>query len=335
MTGKSSEELPDEDQPPFPDAMLEQENAVGDDIGEDDLAAAVPPSPGAFAREEQRRAQGGLPAAMPSSPSAIAVAVAADEVPEVQVFRGRAVHPDSFKWGGFYLTWSAPERRPPLGQWSVVCPYHLKSQRTDCTKSMAVTPRQGKDRVRDLLKLWCLQADQHERKWQHSAVHFKDSDVPPEAMLESRLLEMVPPPQRTEIVDDETWAAAHAAEEAEERAEDVIQPRAKGRAKTKAKAKGKAKPASARRDAGACERVASGTDPADRPVAASALDVAVAHDGEPSRSSPNGSKSTSSGAEEGAQGSDAGDGSDARSDVASSGSDSDGSDASSTSSSSS
>eukprot|EP00971_Amphidinium_carterae_P154732 3067768-Amphidinium_carterae.1 len=33
--------------------------------------------------------------------------------------RKRVVHEDSFRWGGFYFTYSPPEVRPPHGAWSV------------------------------------------------------------------------------------------------------------------------------------------------------------------------------------------------------------------------
>eukprot|EP00971_Amphidinium_carterae_P121816 2412427-Amphidinium_carterae.2 len=149
--------------------------------------------------------------------------------------RVRVVHEDSFRWGGFYFTYSSPEVRPPHGAWSVVCPYHAKNAKTDCSKSCVITSEvDSKAKVRDLLKLWCLQATTVNRKDEHSVVAFKHCDVPAADVLEARLAELPQPPARADVVTDEMHDREAAAP--------APVPKGRAKAKTKAKSKARAKP---------------------------------------------------------------------------------------------
>ena len=201
----------------------------------------------------------------------------------------RMLHADSFRWGPFYFTYVPPEKRPPNGQWAVTCPFHAKSVRTDCTKSMAISGPTllDKEKVRDSLKLWCLQADACTRKSEHSAVRFKGCDIPAEAILQARLGELPAPPDRTLIIDDETRDRLEA-EEARNR----------GRAgRPKAKAKGKAKAGRAPKAKALAARLANAPPPeqeADDAPAAAAASTTSSHNSSSSTSSSSNESDSSS-----------------------------------------
>ena len=158
----------------------------------------------------------------------------------------RGHHEDSFRWGDFTFTWMPPHKRGPHGAWAVACPYHKLNDRTSCTKAMSVrADPESKQTTCQLLKMWCLQAAQHDRKRLHSLVDFKSWDIPSNAVLEARLAAMPPPPPRRLLVGDDVLdanASGGAQDVAQAEAAPKRRPRG-GRPKAKAKQKAKAKAA--------------------------------------------------------------------------------------------
>ena len=131
-------------------------------------------------------------------------------------------------WGVFRFTWSSPEKRGPHGSWQATCPYHRASHVTGCKKSIALSSATPEDKTRccNLLKLWCLQAPQHERRSSHDTSQPRQLELLDECVLDARLASLPPVPASVRT-DAEFDAAAIAA------------PRAKGKAKARVKAKAK------------------------------------------------------------------------------------------------
>ena len=150
---------------------------------------------------------------------------------------GRQRHSDSFMWGGFRITWSTPAKRGPHGAWQASCPYHKFSAKTGCKKSIGL--KEGtdaeKDKCRDLLKLWCLQAPQRNRQRSHNAAQPRQLEILDSAVLEARLELLPPVPDSRTVEDDATL-------DAREAAAPKAKAKAKGKAKAKAKSKAKAAP---------------------------------------------------------------------------------------------
>ena len=92
---------------------------------------------------------------------------AGGEAPHGAVARGRA--PDHERFGPFYISLSM--KRPGLGAWQALCPFHALNARTKCSKSMQVTPDLSSDVVKNHLRAWCLQAVHYTRKRDHGAVN--------------------------------------------------------------------------------------------------------------------------------------------------------------------
>ena len=145
--------------------------------------------------------------------------------------QGRQVHGDTFMWGVFRLTWSSPEKRGPHGSWQATCPYHRASHVTGCKKSIALSSATPEEKTRccNLLKLWCLQAPQHERRSSHGTSQPRQLELLDECVLDARLASLPPVPASVRT-DEELDAAAIAA------------PRAKGKAKARVKAKESSRP---------------------------------------------------------------------------------------------
>ena len=188
-----------------------------------------------------------------------------DEEPQSQARAPvvRQIQERSHRWGGFgmfHLNWEGPEVRPPHGAWQAVCPYHKLSSRTMCTKSYGAHGPTESDIALALsvVKHWCLLATKFDRKRAHGAirVHSNFPMLSPE-VLESRVMNMPPPPDPENLLDDYTLDFAQGREdsEAEDDNSDSNETetdhdprhagtgRPKGKAKPKAAAKAKEKAA--------------------------------------------------------------------------------------------
>ena len=162
----------------------------------------------------------------------------------------RSVHPDTFAWGPFRLTFMDANKRPPHGCWQATCAFHRKSSATGCKRAVTLgSGDDSKDLCKRMLRQWCLQAPLHETKKSHASVPLSAEEVLPMAVLDSKL-KSLPMPPATIRTDEEIEAAQQQAL----RAGIAAHPKAKGKAKakaattkpkskTKAKAKGVAKSA--------------------------------------------------------------------------------------------
>ena len=108
-----------------------------------------------------------------------------------QIHRER--HPDSERFGPFYLTFTV--KRPPSGAWQAMCPYHALNHSTGCTKSMKISEGQPKELVKRMLKAWCLQAPLFNRRRLHGEVQPKSLALLPDAVMQERVLDLPAPPQ--------------------------------------------------------------------------------------------------------------------------------------------
>ena len=191
----------------------------------------------------------GLPASSSSARANLEIAdsvAAADGDAEQHVpavVRHRRVHEDSFVWHQvFRFTWSSAEKRPPFGSWQATCPYHKVSHVTGCKKAVGLLDGTDEEKQRccKLLKLWCLQAPQHDRRRSHAAVQPRDMELLDDAVLEARVSNIMPPPETVET-DEALDARAKAAAKARLKAKAKPKPKAKTSSKAKAKPGAKAK----------------------------------------------------------------------------------------------
>ena len=106
----------------------------------------------------------------------------------VEPMLGRNVHPDSFVWGPFRLTFSDESKRPPHGAWQATCPYHRLNDVTGCKRSMVLGVHEdSKDLCKRALMTWCLEAPLRKTKKAHAAAPCKVEDALAEAVLNRRL----------------------------------------------------------------------------------------------------------------------------------------------------
>ena len=157
---------------------------------------------------------------------------------------GRNVHPDSFVWGPFRLTFSDEAKRPPHGAWQATCPYHRLNAFTGCKRSMVLgAHKDSKDLCKRVLMTWCLEAPLHKTKKAHAAAPCKVEDALAEAVLKCRLKELPSPPRKAQT-DAEIEAAESEANEAQPPAAKRARKKA---AKSKTEPKGKQAKKSAKR----------------------------------------------------------------------------------------
>ena len=171
------------------------------------------------------------------------------------------VHPDSFTWGSFRLTFSGPATRPPHGAWQAKCKYHKLNAKTWCTRAINISDSAGsKQKTLRVIKAWCLAACNHTRKDAHALEPLTSSNILPDEVLDARLRMMPPPPAPADLLPDDQQplpepsplspadapGSMRRGHKRKKGAEGVAskakaQAKAKGRATSKAKAKGKAK----------------------------------------------------------------------------------------------
>lgn len=133
----------------------------------------------------------------------------------VEPMLGRNVHPDSFVWGPFRLTFSDESKRPPHGAWQATCPYHRLNDVTGCKRSMVLGVHEdSKDLCKRALMTWCLEAPLRKTKKAHAAAPCKVEDALAEAVLNRRLKDLPPPPRKAQT-DVEIEAAEFEANEAQ------------------------------------------------------------------------------------------------------------------------
>jgi hypothetical protein len=151
---------------------------------------------------------------------------------------------ESHAWAGnkFYMTWRPDSGN--FGAWQALCKYHKKNSTTACTRSMgcADASRAELDRVKRVLRAWCLTAPNHTRKREH-AVEPLVVDMPSE-VLEQSAAELPELPAR--VLDDvtlDTMAVAAVAALAlpKAKAKALLAPKAKPKPKAKPAVKDKAK----------------------------------------------------------------------------------------------
>ena len=156
----------------------------------------------------------------------------------------RQVHQDTFQWGPFRMTFSGPEKRPKFGSWQAACPYHKLSEVTMCKKAIGLRNETAEEKQNclRLLKLWCLQAPNHDRRRHHNNVNPRVAELLDDSVLEARLEALSEPPSRENLQDDAALDAAAATAAAKGRAKAKAKPGAKVKPKSSSKSKAKAKP---------------------------------------------------------------------------------------------
>ena len=115
-----------------------------------------------------------------------------------------------------------------MGAWQATCPQNDTSV-TGCKKSIALSSNTPEEKTRcmNLLKLWCLQAGQCDRRSTHAATQPRSLELVDEAVLQARLatLPAVPAVVRTDAELDAMAAAP------------AVRPKAKAKGGAQAKAK--------------------------------------------------------------------------------------------------
>ena len=118
---------------------------------------------------------------------------------------------EAFDWGphhpgerpGFHFHYSPPDKRPPHGQWQVLCYYHKLNDNTACTRSVSCLTAGGKAQALKILKVWCTRAPIHNRKRHHWKDVVQPWHVPDPEIIEARARSMRLPPLRAELKTDD------------------------------------------------------------------------------------------------------------------------------------
>lgn len=154
----------------------------------------------------------------------------------------RVVRPESISaWGGARckITWRAPGDDCLHGAWQAKCPYHRRTDKTACTKSLSLAESTDEQRQLTLrmVKHWLLQAGSFDRGWKHQKWNPRSFECPPEHVLDLKAEEMRGPSDPVQPDDELDKLAARASAS-----------RPKAKAKPKAKRKPKAAAVAKRRD---------------------------------------------------------------------------------------
>ena len=155
---------------------------------------------------------------------------------------GAGLNWETFRFGAFKFTSKKPGAQVQWS-WQVKCPFHKKSQKTDCKKTMNVTPvTQDKyDEVIRCLKHWCNAARRFDRQRHHVAVSVDIAACPPAALIEASLIPAsdIPPAVETdEVLDAREQQQQHVPKaRAMPKQKSKSKPKAKAKSKSEAKAK--------------------------------------------------------------------------------------------------
>ena len=107
----------------------------------------------------------------------------------------RRVRPESISaWGGARckITWRAPGDECLHGAWQAKCPFHRRTAKTACTKSLSLADNTDEQRQLTLrmVKNWLLQGRSFDRGWKHQQWNPRSHECPPENVLDLKAEEM-------------------------------------------------------------------------------------------------------------------------------------------------
>ena len=146
---------------------------------------------------------------------------------------------NTFNFGAFKFTAKKPKTSAQWS-WQVKCPFHRKSNKTDCKKTMNVTPATPEryHEVLRCLKHWCNSAKSFDRQRHHLAYAVGSHACPSDAVIAASVIPAADVPDRL-ATDEELDARERELARAKAKAKSKSQAKAKQKAKAKAKAKGK------------------------------------------------------------------------------------------------
>ena len=123
-------------------------------------------------------------------------------------------------WGDrsqYLIRFRPPDSQNPSARWIGTCPYHKKSQKTGCQKSMSIETNDGvvseASKAETLLRMkwWLCQSSAYDRQQWHNLFHPAYCECPPLAIVEAVKHDPVPDIVKTDtMLDDEEFEAAAA-----------------------------------------------------------------------------------------------------------------------------